>query len=406
MTAPDAAAQPMPTAAPAPSPEAVRWPAIDVARGLALLGVALVNVLVFADGWDSYHLFDRAAHAADVAAELVVGLLFTGRSYPLLAFLFGLGLAWQFRRQASTRVLRARLAALLLIGTLHALALWPGDIVAAYALIGLALSWGWPQPPRRLRRLLAAALLALVGIMLLALASSIAAADAPPLPRLPVPYALAEPAWAVWREIAALWPRVGLVQALLPPVWLAILAGIWAGSSPLLGNWLAAGAPRTPWVTAAMAAWLLANLADAAAAWAGGWDADAMGRGLAAGGSQLATTVAGLAAVPCWLWLAQRWVEGGPAASLRRLAEAAGRTPLTQFVGQSLAFFVLFSPLGAGWHGALGRAEMSAVAGVVWWLLAWAMQAWLERGHARGPLEGAWMALARRIERRLPTRAR
>ena len=111
-----------------------RLPAIDLARGIALLGVALVNVHAFAASWSSVYGLDLAESAADLIAEYANALLFTHRSYPVLAFLFGVGLAWQWQRlpeaDRQPNRLRARLWALLLIGVAHGLLLWPGEVLA------------------------------------------------------------------------------------------------------------------------------------------------------------------------------------------------------------------------------------------------------------------------------------
>ena len=61
---------------------AERLPAVDFARGIALLGVALVNVHAFASVWSSVYGLDLAKNAADVIAEYANAVLFTHRSYP------------------------------------------------------------------------------------------------------------------------------------------------------------------------------------------------------------------------------------------------------------------------------------------------------------------------------------
>ena len=84
-------------------------------------------MLAFAQVWSSVHALDLAHTAVDVVAEYAVAMLFIHRCYPLLAFLFGVGLAWQWQQLAERKVrrLRPRLWALLLIGVCHGLLLWP-----------------------------------------------------------------------------------------------------------------------------------------------------------------------------------------------------------------------------------------------------------------------------------------
>ena len=115
--------------------------AIDLARGIAMLGVALVNIHAFAATWSSLYGLDMARSMADVVAETVNAMFFTHRSYPVLSFLFGAGLALQWSHwPAETRrpkQLRGRLWALLAIGVTHGLLLWPGDVLTTYAVLGL-----------------------------------------------------------------------------------------------------------------------------------------------------------------------------------------------------------------------------------------------------------------------------
>jgi uncharacterized membrane protein YeiB len=79
-----------------------RFDAIDLARGIALLGVALVNVHAVARGWQSHYALNLASHWGDVFAEYFVGVFFSHRSFPMLAFLFGAGIAMQWSRLRST----------------------------------------------------------------------------------------------------------------------------------------------------------------------------------------------------------------------------------------------------------------------------------------------------------------
>jgi uncharacterized protein len=69
--------------------------------------------------------------------------------------------------------------------------------------------------------------------------------------------------------------------------------------------------------------------------------------------------------------------------------EAAGRTALTNYIGQSLVIAALAEPWGFGLYGHLNGVQMTAVAIVVYALLAEASCRWLK--HFRlGPLEWLW----------------
>jgi uncharacterized protein len=118
---------------------------LDVLRGIAVLGILLVNV-------DSFigHGFglpaQRTATAArfDDAALFLVEFLVQGKFYCLFSFLFGVGFAVFIQRAAARghdapRLFKRRLVGLLLIGLMHTCLIWYGDILTNYAVIGFGL---------------------------------------------------------------------------------------------------------------------------------------------------------------------------------------------------------------------------------------------------------------------------
>lgn len=110
---------------------------LDALRGFALFGVLLANIFLF----NSY-TGDLSAYLAQFpdgfnqTAGLVVKYLFKGRFYPIFSFLFGLGLGMQFLRSESIPLLFRRLLLLLVMGVLHYVLVWDGDILIRYALLG------------------------------------------------------------------------------------------------------------------------------------------------------------------------------------------------------------------------------------------------------------------------------
>jgi uncharacterized protein len=114
---------------------------LDVIRGFALSGVFFANVYM----WMSGAVFlpeDTGSSTMPKPIEIVLGTFVFGKFMTMFTFLFGLGLAVQFSRatermdSASKRYVR-RCAALVLLGVLHLVFLWYGDITHQYALIGL-----------------------------------------------------------------------------------------------------------------------------------------------------------------------------------------------------------------------------------------------------------------------------
>ena len=122
-----------------------RIPIVDLLRGFALLGIAVVNI---APGSTPVYalLVDLQLWTgpADRLATALIRFLAEGKFYPLFSFLFGLGFAIQQERAEAPgvrfgRLYARRLGALLLIGLVHAFGIWYGDILVLYALLGFVL---------------------------------------------------------------------------------------------------------------------------------------------------------------------------------------------------------------------------------------------------------------------------
>lgn len=114
---------------------------LDILRGFSLLGVLLANLQSFTYPGVYFPPLTFADHTlVDRAVEVLIRSFAEGSFYPLFAALFGLGLAMQVQKPWFTSAhLRRRLLALLGFGLFHAVLVWEGDILVAYALLGFAL---------------------------------------------------------------------------------------------------------------------------------------------------------------------------------------------------------------------------------------------------------------------------
>jgi uncharacterized protein len=120
---------------PRPISPAERIDAIDVLRGLALLGVVAINVVtIFRVSIFEQFLFPKPAASpiASVVATILT-LAVELKALALFSLLFGTGLAIQFERLARserrTVLLVRRLAVLLAFGLVHLCLIWNGDIL-------------------------------------------------------------------------------------------------------------------------------------------------------------------------------------------------------------------------------------------------------------------------------------
>ena len=121
---------------------------LDVLRGLALLGVIISNMrwfsgLVFRFPAYRQHLQE---FSLDSLAYHAVGIFVTGKAIATLSFLFGLGFSVQLFRAEHcgvpfVSVYCRRLAVLLMLGLVHMIVLWYGDILTLYAVLGFVLLW-------------------------------------------------------------------------------------------------------------------------------------------------------------------------------------------------------------------------------------------------------------------------
>jgi uncharacterized protein len=120
-----------------------RIEAIDVLRGLALFGVIAIHA-VFEFRVSIFEQFLTSAGTLPATDRVVNDVLAAAvelKAFALFSFLFGVGLAIQFDRLANhprrVALLVRRLVVLLLIGAVHLLLIWNGDILVEYAVAGL-----------------------------------------------------------------------------------------------------------------------------------------------------------------------------------------------------------------------------------------------------------------------------
>ena len=382
-----------------------RLSAVDLARGIALLGVALVNVHAFAAVWSTVYGLDLAKNAADVIAEYANAVLFTHRSYPVLAFLFGVGLAWQWLRLPEAdrhpNRLRARLWALLLIGVAQGLLLWPGEVLTVYAVMGLVLVAILRFSDRVILGVVIVVYLATT-LMYSGIAMSWLMWDgaATPVVEPVASFALTSIRSALSLRRQEFLDR-GLVQLLVPDFWAHALLGIWAGRSGVLQRFLQNPLAHRGTVIVGALLFTFGTTLEIMAARYGGWDARVtQDVGLAL--MTLALLWASLGGLWLWLTIAGVWAQRGDS-GLKSLVVAAGRAPLTQFIGQSVVFAVLFNKSLVGLHGELGRSAYSLIAIATYLLLCAFIRAWLASGHAYGPMEIVWRRLTSLIS---PQRSR
>lgn len=382
---------------------------LDGLRGLAVCGIAFVNVWGFAYGMELHRFADNGVPSlADQLTVALVSLLAEQKFYPIFAFLFGAGFALQTgARRAPGPALdaigvryRRRLHWLLVVGLLHGSLLWFGDILAAYALTGYWLAGRAGRPLRELKASLRP--LVLVNLVMLLVYGTVMWVGTVMLSPAELAQAQAEAVrahqvWTAgsWLDIAAerllifAANLVGLVFV-LPRFALLFVLGVLA----VRLGWLTRPARhQQQWRTVRL---LGLAIGIPASAW---WAAvslavfnDPLGHTTAFGIGQLIIDVAGpiLAAgvVACIMLASERLLAG---------LAPLGKMALTNYLGQSVCFMLLLQGFGLGLGASLSHLQLALLTAAVLggqWLFS---TCWLKYNKL-GPVERLWRQHADRVE--------
>jgi uncharacterized protein len=420
-----------PTAEPVALAERIR--SLDVLRGVAVLGILLVNVwsfgLVFPGSLSPMYL--GCSSMVDRVVALVTWLVAYNKLMPIFSMLFGAGILLISER-LEARGLRPRNIVfrrqlwLLMFGLVHAYLLWDGDILAPYAVYGMIVFLFRKRTARTLIILgvlstLLPACLMVAGSGFMAQAQAKGeAAEAAVQAGEPLTQEQRQ-ALDMWREQRVGWMptaedierleavrRSGyfrMLQLAIPGV-LSLHLVVY----PLVVGWLIAGM-----MLIGMALYKTGALSGARSPAFYRW---MVGLGYVLGLPLVVVAfVAGCRSpgdVRTQMLLVSPIVNlSGPVVALghiglvvlatrngwlgrleARLA-AAGRMAFTNYIAQTLICITLFYGFGFGLFGSLCRLELALLAVAIWILQLWWSPRWLE--HFRfGPLEWLWRSLTYR----------
>jgi uncharacterized protein len=403
--------------APSPADPTARIGLVDSLRGFALFGVCLANLFTGFSfvGGPTPAPQPHYTLATDGAASFLMHALVEGKFYSIFSLLFGLGFALQLQRAEARggdglSLYMRRLRILMLIGLLHILLLWAGDILLFYGLMGLILV--------RLRQLDERTAIRWAAICIL----------------LPIPFylptlihpliSLGTPPNVVLFGLSKLLGFDIEDPNLVYNVFIGRDAGRWLGLELLglfyrFGDLLFTGRPFK-----VLAMFLLGMLIGRRELWARLDESAAMLRRVALSGlgvglpasllwatikdpaSYYAGTLQGLtetvlyalAVAPLALAYAALFALGWRLPALRRILGVlapAGRMALTNYLTQTVVAILIFSGWGLGLAGRVGATYL--------WPLAAAtlaaqiiVSAWWLRRFRFGPMEWVWRSLTYR----------
>ncbi len=400
-------------AALSPTSASERIEVLDVLRGFALFGILLVNMIAFG------HVMMAAATlpldydtALDRAAGWVIRWLAEGKFYSLFSLLFGLGFTLQMMRaEAKGRrfvpVYLRRSLTLLVIGVLHGVLLWVGDILAIYAVLGVLLLLFRHMRPRNLL-IWAVVMLLLPSLFMIGANLLLAFARQDPAAATQIEAMFAESSAAARAEIeraSAIYTTGSFAEItaqrakelvemwlttvfILPNIFAMFLVGACIGKCGVLADldghrtllarlciWgLGLGLPLN-----AVYASLIGSLVRTEPSWplVIAVFAQAVGAPLLALGY-----MSGLAL----LWRLSRWQ-----ARLRGLAPL-GRMALTNYLLQSLIATTIFYGYGLGLFGQTGIAAGVLIT-IAIYLVNYAVSHWWLGRYRFGPVEWLWRTL-------------
>ncbi len=388
-----------------------RLPSLDIVRGVAVLGILLLNILSFAMPEAAY-VNPRAYggwHGADLVTWAVNFVLFDGRMRGLFSFLFGASTLLVIERaEASGRspaeVHYRRMAWLLVFGIAHLFLVWHGDILAHYALIGMIAFAMRDLPVSRL----------LVLGTMLALASAVVFATIPlsivqlqaEFPNSATLHGYAQsfgvPALAdIAKDLALhrggygpiLTDRLqndsGTLVGLFVFFGPETLGYMLFGMAALRGGMLRGAWTRGRYLRWLLVCWAISLPAYVALAW---WQL-ASGFDMRVVAAMLPLTA--LARPPMIIgWICLVLLLARPGGWLTARLAAAGRMAFTNYLATSLICTTLFYGYGLGWYGHLSRWQLYPVVFGIWALMLIWSSLWL--GAFRfGPFEWLWRSLAR-----------
>ncbi|MDQ0423904.1 DUF418 domain-containing protein [Cellulomonas iranensis] len=414
------AAPPVPAAAPAPGaasapaappahvgpvPASARAVAPDVARGLALLGIAIANATAHVVG-GAVGIGSRPVDGStlDRVVDGVVSLFVDRRTMPMFALLYGYGIGVVVRRRAAAWVpwdacrsdLLRRAGVLLAFGAAHVLLLFGGDILTAYGVAGL-LAVTLVRASDRTLLVVAGVSLIAAGLVNGAMESLVVMAaswDGGEAIAMPVDQTvLAGVLTRVSAGVVA--APIGALVAL--PL---LLLGLWAARREVLER----PADHLPLLRRTVVVGLAVSVLGAvphASSVAGLRDPSALDV-LGTGTLHLITGAAGgvaFAALVGWV-VAARGLTLATLGPVGRALRAVGTRSLTCYLLQSVLFVLPLAPWAGGLGVGMGSAQVVAW-GVGVWLVTVVVAVSLEAAGRRGPAE----ALYRRLVYRAATAA-
>ncbi len=393
---------------------------LDAVRGVAVLGILLMNIVGF--GMPDYAYIDPhyfgGATGANWWAWAIGFVLFDGKMRGLFTMLFGASAILIATRaveggESAARVHYARMFWLFVFGMVHAWLIWSGDILVLYAVAGSLAFLAWRLPNRVL-------ILIAMSLMIFKLADGLTEHSQLTAIETAASVPGASPqsihAWQVARDDIAPPPATAKIEI-----------------DGYRGNYADAFRVRAGTTQFMQSVILIISLPDTIALmllgmalfrdgfFSGEWSQRRY-RKIALGGFAICVPLylplihwidsthfspATLAATEAihltllrpllslaWASLVILYVTSAPTHWLTTRLAAAGQMAFSNYLGTSALCTLFFNGYGLGWYGYLERWQLYGVVVAVWTVILLWSKPWLDHYHY-GPMEWMWRSLAR-----------
>jgi uncharacterized protein len=393
-----------PNPSPLPVREQERIAALDVLRGVALLGILAMNIRSFAAPFAAYFnpMVMYEYSGASRVAYWATTLIFDTKMMSIFSMLFGAGaIIYSGKtsdgKTSATKLWYRRNFWLLVIGLLHAYLIWVGDILVVYSLCAFVFLWWTRKMPAWGLVLLATAMFAVGGLLMIAeaaffdLMSAEERADEASLWQ-PTPADVAKEI-EIHRD-----GYLGIVANRAPAAFFIhtlyfLFFFLWrSGGMMVLGQalmkWRVLTGARSSRFYMALA--LAGYLIGLPLVWIGMQRLEAVQFAIPQRFTldlynYFGSIAVALGHVGMVLWLFREWPTSG---WFDRLA-AVGRMALTNYLMQSVICTTLFYGYGFNLFGRLDYAGQLAVVAAVW-ALQLIFSPWWLRHFQFGPVEWIW----------------
>ncbi len=388
-----------------------RIAALDIVRGVAVMGILAMNIAGFALIFPAYFnpLATGEATAVDRGVYLFNYVLFDGKMRGLFSLLFGASMLLVVERarakgESPARVHFARMVALFGFGLFHLWLVWWGDILAHYAIVGM-IAYLAVNQPARVQFKLAAALIAAHTLFAIGLPLQIVMVQAE-LPAAALrgyanSFGIPDAARAARETMIYRGDYAGIFADRFARFgWAPIRDLRYLGMETLglmlIGmGLLKTGLLRGEWPVARMRRWAGVGIAIGLGIYLplGWWMASAEFSLLSVVTATLVAPVPlrplVIIGIACLILIVAR-----PGGGLTARVAATGRMAFTNYLMTSLICTAIFYGYGLGLFGQLSRLALWGVVLAVWaGMLLWS-KPWLAR-FAYGPFEWLWRSIAR-----------